>query len=353
MRVRRGFAFFILTILVGVVVFLYFVLQRRLAFYQDPWPAPVVGRTATDLPTNFDPVTHLTGVFIEADPQNSTFFLVEDFLHIVGALDPNGAPELNRMELPTTEVVWNANVPIGAAVVHNSTHIYVGTVGIARVTARELETGTVDWSTTLLPRKSVGSMTADDTTVWVETVPLSFYVLDAQTGEIIDEREDFLGLPVYFGEGNIMLIRLARGILTQSLESGSTLWRIDLDDDVTSVQVSGDSRLLLRTGRDVGSVYAIDIESGDILWRTDKNVVSNIAVVGVVAFFLTEDAELQAVNVETGRPMSVIQFEPPEVVLQTDGHKRPFLVAASSSLVAVYFGDAREILSYRFAFPEQ
>ncbi|MFW6183914.1 MAG: PQQ-binding-like beta-propeller repeat protein, partial [Chloroflexota bacterium] len=266
MSIRRGFVYFMLTVLVGIVFLLWFVLSLRLAFERNPWPDAVVNRTETNLPATFEPVMHLTDVFIELNRRSTMFFLVEDSLHIVGAFDAREGPELTRIELPTQRVVWNTSVPIGADVTHNSEHVYVETGGLARVMARELETGTEKWSAGLFPRNSIGAMTADDTTVFVETVPLSFYFLDADTGEIIDERKDYTGLPIYSGRNDVVLFHLRRSILAQSLETGSDLWRNDFADDVTWVKVSGNSRLLLRTGRDWGHVYAIDVDSGDILW---------------------------------------------------------------------------------------
>jgi len=75
-------------------------------------------------------------------------------------------------------------------------------------------------------------------------------------------------------------------------------------------------------------------------------IISNVAVDGEMVFFLTENAELVAVN-SINQEKVILQFVPE---LPQDGEylNSYFLVAANEHVVAAYFGDSRQLFIFHF-----
>ncbi|MEJ2746581.1 MAG: PQQ-binding-like beta-propeller repeat protein, partial [Anaerolineae bacterium] len=86
-------------------------------------------------------------------------------------------------------------------------------------------------------------------------------------------------------------------------------------------------------------------QTGDLIWETEENVVSNVAVDGAAAFFVTSQAELVALDVETGQKVGSVQFSNEETQL---GEDRGYFVAASGGNVFVYLGDGRQLFAFHF-----
>ena len=97
------------------------------------------------------------------------------------------------------------------------------------------------------------------------------------------------------------------------------------------------------SGSSSGKVVTLNGQNGTVIWETEQNVVSNVAVDGSAAFFLTTSAELIAYDLETGQKVGFAQFSGGDVF---QGESRGCFVAASTGMVFVYFGDSRQLFSF-------
>ena len=90
-------------------------------------------------------------------------------------------------------------------------------------------------------------------------------------------------------------------------------------------------------------IFALSRETGQLLWQLNQGVVSNLVVDGERIVGLMSDANLVVIDAVSGVVLGMMPFSPLEFDADPD-----FFVAARDGLVAVYFGDSRELAFVRY-----
>lgn len=95
----------------------------------------------------------------------------------------------------------------------------------------------------------------------------------------------------------------------------------------------------------LGRVLALNRYTGDLLWQLDAPGLGNIALNDAgIAFVLTADGWLRAVQARSGRAAGFVQFGASLALAET----AVFYVAAQDDAVAVYTGDSRQMFTFRY-----
>ena len=180
---------------------------------------------------------------------------------------------------PAAPIAWNGLVFIGNAGGDN-----FGVTG--RMMALDAESGGVVWSTELVADAGDAARTWPPAT---EEIPRgggatwTTYALDTLTGGLFvatgNAAPDFLGearpganlhtYSVVELDARLGTIRRARQLLREDIHD----W--DLASAPSLVTTAGGRRLILQAGKD-GHVYALDRESGAVLWRTEVTRRENV-----------------------------------------------------------------------------
>jgi outer membrane protein assembly factor BamB len=96
---------------------------------------------------------------------------------------------------------------------------------------------------------------------------------------------------------------------------------------------------------------ALDIESGERIWKTENNVISNVAATDSKVFILTYDDELQILDIETGALIETIQVEPPinffdrDINPQAEGYQ--VAVDETNQILYLLLGDSNQLFAFR------
>ena len=124
------------------------------------------------------------------------------------------------------------------------------------------------------------------------------------------------------------------------------------EEDYRDEPVLSADTAYVRTGALVGRVYAVALDTGELLWSTDRNVVSNVAVTEGMVFFLTEEGELVGVSPASGQRVATAGFSPSNLPLNTsDSPVGAYLVAASEGRVFALLGDSDQL--FAFSVPDR
>ncbi len=230
-------------------------------------------------------------------------------------------------------------------IAYNSTYIYLGYNGRrptpSGVAAYEIENNTIAWIQPI-PGGPIGSLVTDEMTVGVGTV-----LLNASSGEIIGDRDqDALEYPLN-SMGNLAFWYVT--VSPHSSLSALEFWD-DITPEIYQPPLLLDNSIVLRTGHGMtlGRARVFDRQTNTLLWETDQNVISNVAIAHDRAYFLTGSAELMAMDVRTGSVVGRVAFIPANVVSDEYG----FYVAASENNVFVYFGDSQQLFAFHFSESE-
>lgn len=277
---------------------------------------------------------------------------------------------VNAIDLATGEPAWASPVPledvVQKPVALDETSAYVADV-VGRVTAVELTTGEVRWTEDLGTPIS-GAVTLDAGRALVTTLggrdePSEVVALDAESGEDLwnasaEDASNLVSAPVV-ADGRVLTLDVIGGVIAFDADDGRFLWRTEVinpiaprgqpfllqgvgapapvsaDGQVFAVDVTGRVYALdAETGAllwdhalndpsqfspplltsehvlvpsDSGTLYAVDRRSGQLVWRVDAggSILRGLSdagdlLVGVTGF---EDAAVVAFGADPGRPL--------------------------------------------------
>jgi outer membrane protein assembly factor BamB len=95
-------------------------------------------------------------------------------------------------------------------------------------------------------------------------------------------------------------------------------------------------------------ITALRENDGSVAWKFDQYVVSNVAVDGSTSYFVTENAQLVAINTETGNVLGRMDFNP-KFAKDFDYTNTSIFIAAHNQNIAVYFENTKQISIVHFS----
>jgi outer membrane protein assembly factor BamB len=296
-----------------------------------------------------------SNLYVVATDYGSNLVALEHNLFFAGSLAQDEAPTLYRINSQTGEVDWKLpqvfDLPI--VITHDSSHLITASGVPVEINAYDAYDGNHLWRKTLpVAVKGTRYLLLDNNSLYVNSVPTRFEVMDLiNGGNSIEMSHSIDAYPVFLISNGYVYHRELANRLQASLESsGAAIWQVKFDDELIQIPVFTDEIILVRTGDVLGNVYAIDRETGRVLWGFSSNVVSNIAVSDNNAYFLTVDSHLRVVNLQTGELIGEVVFAPSLQELEPlDLANRKFYVAASEDIVAVYFGSSRQLFTFQLS----
>jgi outer membrane protein assembly factor BamB len=270
---------------------------------------------------------------------------------ILGSLKQTEREAVVALDAAEDELLWRVLSGTASTLDATSFSVYVGTLGSGHVEAYELDTGQILWSTHLLDARSIRYLYILDATVQVNSYPDVFHLINADTGKIIWKLEYEFGQNVFLRTDEVSFIQLAATSL-QAVEnvSGSLVWEIDVGEIYLQGPVFTQDRIFIRTGRGLGSVYAIDRREGKILWRSERNVISNVAATNFAVYFLTLDGKLWEFDAKSGKVITSVEFKPAPFVLNGPKAKiGGYYVAVDEQAGLVYalLGDSAQLFAFK------
>jgi outer membrane protein assembly factor BamB len=133
---------------------------------------------------------------------------------------------------------------------------------------------------------------------------------------------------------------------TVEFEKIEMTWQTRFDTPYFLLPIFTDTAIYVRTGAQIGALYAIDKATGAIRWQTEANVISNISASNDMVFFLTKDGSLNGVDAKTGKRNVFAQFSSPS--LPPAAWARGYEVAFDpvSGQVFALLGDSTQLFAF-------
>jgi glucose dehydrogenase len=126
-------------------------------------------------------------------------------------------------------------------------------------------------------------------------------------------------------------------------------WQINVRYFLRGAEFS-DEVIFDRIGRGSGYIKAIDRETEEILWETEKNVISNVAATKSTAYFLTLDGRLVGLDARSGEIVTTVEFEPAPFILNgPNANAGGYFVAVDedAKMLYVQLGDSYQLFAFR------
>lgn len=266
-----------------------------------------------------------TDYFIDSS-DHTQMIALGNKLFIIGSASDKELPRLIALDVYTGDIIWqygDANMNVLAM---SETILFVGQVG--QVVALNPDNGTDVWSTSLPLTRIVTKLLVRDNMLYVDTVSGNHFVLDAETGKILNkivytvDNAPNPDIPIWSDQnmdlefvGNIMYFQKQAGYL--------------------------DYR---------GEIIALDEFSRNQIWSSGPlSAVTRISASSLGIFVLDLDGKLLRFNPTNGAEDQLIQFVPAPVLRHEDGWVYGYHVAVNSDnqLLFVYLGDSTQLFAFQ------
>lgn len=314
----------------------------------------------------FEVQWELTEVFVDANEYSTYLTSNNERLAIYGALGSCKSYSLIGLDVNDGAVMYDESIKVPATsrinnVVSNSQYIYFGyqgskavagsTIGAGGVSAYAIETGETVWTYTIPGASLIRSLAANDNYLAVDGGTDRYYLFNSATGDVVKTLGKKIepGMPV----GTSVNFAFWYDYISVNHSSGdgyssSILFWSDKFNNVVLSPLLLSNSLIIKRSNEVfsGMIFALDRSTGDTLWNTSDDIVSNISSNGSTLFFLTSSAQLTAVDASNGTLLGSVRFTGDSVQMIEE---RGFFVTASGDNVFVYLGDSHQLFAFRFS----
>lgn len=218
-----------------------------------------------------------------------------------------------------------------------------------RVQAFSLQTGEMLWqSPELFTRTSHWFCN------WDTENPLKLYAsknlpydnetisFDPPTGAILsrDPNSDY---PICERNGQIEFVKTPQALLAVDQITGQTLWeRVESQRPYDQMEepVFLGEEMLFQVGYPRIEILRVEIQTGKTTWRTEREYVSSMAILGSWVLALRQDGVLVALDIETGEMVGALTFEGKPLEVGTGS----YWVVANDPYVLLFFSDNQELI---------
>lgn len=128
-------------------------------------------------------------------------------------------------------------------------------------------------------------------------------------------------------------------------------WAFECYDPVIWPTFVGDEDLLLECAwRDSAwphMLYRANYKTGQTIWSTPRQFISNYAIRGNILYIMDEFTQLGAIDMETGKVVGFMIFDN-KFTKSTIESERSGWIAIQDPYLVIYFGDTEELVAFRF-----
>jgi outer membrane protein assembly factor BamB len=243
-------------------------------------------------------------------------------------------------------MAWQKAMGTPNGILLDSDGVYVSQGGIAKVSKFD-HTGELDWKLSLT-ESTVKYMYLFNDQIQLFLLPEKFMVLEKDSGSQVAVVD---GERIIYGTGT------ERFVVKYSLESRSfdleqINWQLDISSsNLRLAPLFTENLIFVRTGRVKGTLLALDRATGQIFWKTDNTIISNIGYWPArnVLFAFTESGQLLQINMENGEQSVLLNFSPESFILNGDAVVGGYELAfdESKNILFILLGDSRQLFAVK------
>ncbi|MFZ2097058.1 MAG: PQQ-binding-like beta-propeller repeat protein [Anaerolineales bacterium] len=335
---------FVLIILITLCILLFY----GCATYIEPWPIPGTSHSIQNV-SDLKLLWSLENIYTEQDDFNPRMIANFGNVAFLGSLTQNPARNIIRLNGLNGNQIWlktqDQERGYTNIITMSNDGLYIGNGGFPEISKYAFCTGKNLWSQNLTGR-GIGYIYMVGDQVQISTDPFIFAILNADNGELIQRKkgEDIFVImtdETYIPGG-------MNELKAVNTSTGQLIWDIELDHQLRLAPIFTDQIIFVRSGKVIGTVYAIDRNNGQEIWKTTDNIISNIALASSgYLYVLTRDGELLEINGTTGDASREAFFSNSPFGLNGDIIAGGYELAYDNSLNIIYvlLGDSRQLFA--------
>jgi outer membrane protein assembly factor BamB len=214
--------------------------------------------------------------------------------------------EIVALDTQSGEMKWQRNVNLPVTIVTSDTSLYMGSYDY--IQEYDPQTGKVVRGTSFPNVGNIYDLFINDQTLYAYSSSNRWliYNLEDHTSDVF---ERFMPYTPFIIDNGILYVYDSEGFKAIKTESGETLWRHPINamtEPINSHPLFVGNMIIILSI--TGNIYTLDKENGNLIWKSEANVLSNIAADASQLYFLTKDGYLKVLNIGDGQELQKLQI---------------------------------------------
>lgn len=308
-------------------------------------PVPIVQHNIETI-SGFSETWVLNNIYITQNPFSPMTGAAEGKFCFLGNLSNQAEFKINCLNAANGNILWDVFASTSSsAFAVSSKGVFIGTTGIARIARYDLD-GKFIWDTSFTGNGVLRIYVVGDE-IQVFNHPERLRVFDIETGDLLrklDRDTIFIatGTEKFIYTYNLLLI---------DPNNDEVKWEADIKDVVRMPPLFTQDFIYVREGEIMGRAYGIDRVSGKTLWKTDDNIISNIAYSPKKEkiYVLNRDGRLLGIDKNSGATSELVQFSNTPFILNGEDQVGGYEVSydENTNILFVTLGDSRQLFEFQ------
>jgi outer membrane protein assembly factor BamB len=265
---------------------------------------------------------------------------------------PTDVTRVVAMDVRNGQVLWSLRVfipdwptpSIGVDTLYaDSEMVYIAVP--FKIFGNRLNDGAPVWNTDELPGHTGYFIYPEvqDNTLQTYSNEVKLYSIEADTGQIKSVQKYPDGF--LFEVSGVNYSTSLQGLVCTDARTGQERWKVTTSGNVYRWPVFYQPDLMIFEAGwgTISTLAAVNTTSGQMLWQTSRDIASNFVIQGSAVYSIDINGTLVARDAADGHEVGQIQFS--GTPLDVD-HAMQYWVAASDSMLFVYFGDSQELIAF-------
>jgi outer membrane protein assembly factor BamB len=256
---------------------------------------------------------------------------------------------LTALSLEDGHVIWQTRFedPDFGTIIHDvaldpkARKIYL--IYSFRVSGFDLETGKQLWIT-----RDLGGHTAYRfepgviDPVRLRSSASQYIDIDPRTGKVLSRKKFDEPLLTIRNEYVSISQVEDKGLVGIDRSTGQQLWGYERLR-VEYLPVFVDDNVLAEHGSAIYRLFCFNAYTGETVWETEREYISNYAVSGKRVYAITQDGRLITLNLKNGQSIGEMKFGPEPTGIGT----KKFWITINEPYVLVYLDDSQELIAFK------
>ena len=252
--------------------------------------------------------------FVFDEPHIALAQATPDFFFLQAVDAKSSKPKMYVYQTLTGKLIWEKKINTYSIFVANDQVMTESTHnGIVRYDSR---TGTIIEKVNFLDAVNVLYMYDYQGKIFVYDSGGKYYIYDQQNNEVT-KLDTNLTRTSFIQEHNVKYVNDPDGFKAIDINTNNPLWKIKFSGGISRGPLFDNEMIFVLVNNDtsISNLYALDKNSGAILWESKLGIISNIDASETSVYFLTIDGYLIALDKESGN-----------VTLSLELSSQPFLL---------------------------
>ena len=227
--------------------------------------------------------------------------------------------QIIALDTQSGKMKWQRDVTLPVTIVANDPSLYMGIYD--HIQEYDPQTGNLVRATNFPNIGNIYNLFVNNQNLYALSSSGRWLIfnLEDQTSDL---SEPFLPYTPLIIDNGILYLDDSKGLKATKIESGETLWMHPIDEAINLHPLFIDNMIIILS--ETGNIYSLDKGTGNLIWKLNANVISNIAADTSQLYFLTADGYLKVLNISGGQELQKLKIS-----------STSFSINSSSSNIAV------------------